>query len=54
MIRDADAADLPQVAELIRALAEYERLEHEVEWDEAQLAETLFGADAVPHTLVAV
>jgi GNAT superfamily N-acetyltransferase len=26
----------------------------EIEWDEAQLAETLFGPDAVPFTLVAV
>jgi GNAT superfamily N-acetyltransferase len=53
VIRDATAADLPAVAALIRELAEYERLSDEVEWDETQLAESLFGADAVPRTLVA-
>ena len=54
MIREASAHDLPAVAELIRALARYEDLEHEIEWDEALLAETLFGPAAVPRTLVAV
>jgi GNAT superfamily N-acetyltransferase len=54
VIREATPADLPDVAALIRALAAYEKLEHEVEWDEAQLGATLFGPDAVPRTLVAV
>ena len=53
MIRAATPDDLPAIAELIRALADYERLADEVEWDHAQLAEALFGADAVPSTLVA-
>jgi GNAT superfamily N-acetyltransferase len=54
MIRDATVDDLPAVAQLIRDLAEYERLAHEVEWDEARLGETLFGPDAVPSTLLAM
>ena len=54
MIRDATPDDVGAIGELIRDLAEYERMLDEVEWDEAQLAETLFGPDAVPFTLVAV
>ncbi|MBA2280645.1 MAG: GNAT family N-acetyltransferase [Actinomycetota bacterium] len=54
MIRDATRDDLGVVAELIRSLAEYEHLADEVVWDEADLAATLFGPDAVPSTLLAV
>jgi GNAT superfamily N-acetyltransferase len=53
VIRDATPADLADVGTLIRALAEYEELAHEVEWDLELLAETLFGPDAVPRTMVA-
>jgi GNAT superfamily N-acetyltransferase len=53
VIRDATSSDLDDVAALIRALADYESLAHEVEWDLELLAETLFGPDAVPRTLVA-
>jgi len=53
VIRDATVDDLEPVADLIRALAVYEELEHEIEWDLDQLRETLFGAAAVPRTLVA-
>ncbi len=42
-LRDATAADLPVIADLIRALADYERLTHEIEWTEDELAATLFG-----------
>ena len=42
-IRPATPADLPLIAELIRALAEYEKLAHEVRFDEATLAAKLFG-----------
>lgn len=44
-IRPSTAADLPLVAQLIRDLAEYEKLAHEVRFDEAVLGEKLFG----PH-----
>jgi GNAT superfamily N-acetyltransferase len=54
VIRPATVEDLPVVAALIRDLADYERLAHEVTWDEATLGETLFGPDAVPSTLLAV
>ncbi len=43
-IRPASAADLPLIADLIRALADYEKLLHEVRFDEATLRAKLFGA----------
>lgn len=42
-IRPASAADLPLIAQLIRDLAEYERLAHEVRFDDDVLAAKLFG-----------
>ena len=42
-IRPATCADKPLIAELIRALADYEKLAHEVRFDEATLGEKLFG-----------
>jgi GNAT superfamily N-acetyltransferase len=42
-IRPATSADLPLIAELIRALADYEKLAHEVRFDPAVLSEKLFG-----------
>ncbi len=42
-IRPATADDLPLIAQLIRDLAEYERLAHEVRFDDAVLAAKLFG-----------
>ena len=52
-LRDATPADVPVIAELIRALAGYERLSHEIEWTEASLGATLFGPDAVPRVVLA-
>ena len=52
-IRDAQPDDLAEIAALIRALADYEQLAHEVVWDAATLRETLFGPDAVPKVLLA-
>ena len=43
MIRPATPEDIPLIAELIRALAEYEHLSHEVVLDEGALREHLFG-----------
>ena len=43
-IRPAAPADLPLIAEFIRDLAAYEKLSHEVRFDEARLGENLFGA----------
>lgn len=42
-IRFADAADTPVILRFIRALAEYEKLEHECLADEASLHAQLFG-----------
>jgi GNAT superfamily N-acetyltransferase len=42
-IRPATPADVPLIANLIRALAEYEKLAHEVRFDEAVLGQKLFG-----------
>lgn len=42
-IRAAGRADVPLIASLIRALAEYEKLAHEVRFDEAVLGQKLFG-----------
>jgi GNAT superfamily N-acetyltransferase len=42
-IRPATPADLPLIAQLIRDLAEYEKLAHEVRFDEAVLGRKLFG-----------
>ena len=52
-LRDATADDVPVIAELIRALADYERLSSEIEWTGESLAATLFGADAVPRVVLA-
>ncbi|MEA3264901.1 MAG: GNAT family N-acetyltransferase [Pseudomonadota bacterium] len=43
-IRPATPADLPLIAQLIRDLAEYEKLAHEVRFDETVMGEKLFGA----------
>ena len=42
-IRPATLADLPLIAQFIRDLADYEKLAHEVRFDEAKLGTNLFG-----------
>lgn len=42
-IRPATPADLPLIAQFIRDLAAYEKLSHEVRFDETKLADNLFG-----------
>ena len=44
MIRPATPDDIPAISRLIRALAEYEKLTHEVVLNEGDLCEHLFGA----------
>jgi len=46
-IEPATARDVPLILSLIKALAEYERLAHEVAATEADIQESLFGA--TPH-----
>jgi GNAT superfamily N-acetyltransferase len=52
-IRFAIAADCGTILRFIRALAEYERLAHEVTADEAQLRATLFGDRPAAEVLLA-
>jgi len=49
----ATEADIPLILELIRALAEYEKLAHKVTATEARLRETLFGVRPAAEVLLA-
>jgi GNAT superfamily N-acetyltransferase len=53
MIRRAIPADLSDIARLIRALAEYEKLSDSVVLDEARLREHLFGSRPYAEVLIA-
>jgi GNAT superfamily N-acetyltransferase len=52
-IRFGNPADVATIAELIRALARYEKLEHEVTMTEERLAVALFGERPYAETLIA-
>jgi GNAT superfamily N-acetyltransferase len=52
-IRPATAADVPAIAELIRGLARYEKLEQDVTMTEELLATNLFGPRRYAETLIA-
>ena len=52
-IRSAVAADVPVIADLIRGLARYEKLEHEVTMTEELLANNLFGQQRYAEALIA-
>jgi GNAT superfamily N-acetyltransferase len=51
-IRSATAEDIPLIAQFIRDLAEYERLAHEVRFDEAVLEAKLFGPRPYAEVLI--
>jgi GNAT superfamily N-acetyltransferase len=51
-IRSATRADLRLIAQFIRDLAEYEKLAHEVRFDEAVLGERLFGPRPYAEVLI--
>ncbi|MFO0803575.1 MAG: GNAT family N-acetyltransferase [Gemmataceae bacterium] len=53
MIRSATPADVPIIAQLIRDLAEYEKLSHAVDFDEAKLHDHLFGPRPYAEVLLA-
>ena len=53
VIRFATAADVSTILGCIRALARYEKLEHEVVADEAMLHAQLFGAQPAAEVLLA-
>lgn len=52
-IRFAERSDVPVISELIRGLARYEKLEHEVTMTEERLDESLFGPKPYAETLLA-
>jgi len=52
-IRFGELADVPVIAELIRGLARYEKLEHEVTMTEEKLTDGLFGERRYAETLIA-
>jgi GNAT superfamily N-acetyltransferase len=52
-VRPATAADVPLVLDLIRGLAEYERLAHEVRATEDGLHDALFGPQPGAEALIA-
>lgn len=52
-IRPATAGDVPVILELICALADFEKLSHEVVADEAKLRATLFGEKPAAEVLIA-
>ena len=51
-IRKATPADIPDLLDLIRELAQFERLEHEVQATAESLREALFGPEAVAAALL--
>ncbi|MFI1583993.1 GNAT family N-acetyltransferase [Embleya sp. NPDC020630] len=53
MIREATAADIPAIHALVRELADYEKLLHEVKATEAQLHTALFGPTPAAFALIA-
>jgi GNAT superfamily N-acetyltransferase len=53
VIRPGVRADVPVIAELIRALARFEKLEHEITMTEERLAANLFGPHRYAETLIA-
>jgi GNAT superfamily N-acetyltransferase len=53
LIRPTEAADVPIIAELIRGLARFEKMEDEVTMTEERLAENLFGQRRYAETLLA-
>ena len=52
-IRDAELADVPLIADLIRGLARYERLEDQVVMTEERLTASLFGERRYAETIIA-
>jgi GNAT superfamily N-acetyltransferase len=52
-IRFAERSDVPVIAELIRGLARFEKLEHEVAMTEERLEKSLFGPKPYAETLLA-
>jgi GNAT superfamily N-acetyltransferase len=52
-IRDARPADLPAILQMVRDLAEFERMAHEVAFDPDEFGRHLFGPDPVATVNIA-
>ena len=52
LIREATIDDSSLILQFVRELAIYEKAEHEVLATEAQIQNSLFGADATAHALI--
>lgn len=52
-IRDATISDVPEILAMIRELADYERLSHEVAASRESLTENLFGPKRVAEAMLA-
>lgn len=52
-IRSGELSDVPLIAELIRGLARFEKLEHQVTMTEEKLTDSLFGERPYAETLIA-
>jgi len=53
VVRSAAIDDIVVVGELIRAVAEFEKLLDQVKWSLDELRDSLFGPDAIPRVLLA-
>ena len=53
VIRAGELSDVPLIADLIRGLARYEKLEHEVVMTEEKLTDSLFGERRYAETIIA-
>ncbi len=51
-IRPANSGDLPLITQFIRDLADFEKLAHEVRFDETVLGDRLFGARPYAEVLI--
>lgn len=52
-VRAAVATDLPVITQLVRALADYEELTHQLDGTDRKLGDLLFGADPAAQVLLA-
>lgn len=52
--RAAIPEDVPRIISMIRGIAAYEKLSHQLEINEVSLQESLFGKNPVPRALVAL
>jgi diamine N-acetyltransferase len=52
LIKPAEKADVPQILAMIRELAEFEELTHQLEADETQMTRSLFGDPKVAYALL--